>query len=277
MPLILVAIPLLHAFNTHFRAGCRAPLAVEIYATLGTSPRGRFNDFHPLASPEAYKELLDQKRTSDDITVIKWASDQCRTCRAAVPKIRGILKKWDEETPSPPGASYYSVDLRRDNSVTMLAFFKARNITLLPCIELYVGDELLHTLVVPPSRTAFLRNALGDVAGHVGDTRRRRERRRMLLALRQSRRQLVRLSRARAKLQRRYRLDTLSATAVIKRERRRGFLISLRSGAAERETRRVETTRLERKRRLFNKLVAKPKRMRAVAIQKPGVLTTSKG
>ena len=44
----------------------------------------------------------------------------------------------------------------------MFDFFKERNVTHMPFIELYVGDQRVHSLVVPPSRTSFLRVALGD-------------------------------------------------------------------------------------------------------------------
>ena len=262
----LIAIALVRGFAapaTVSKTATGAPVAAATTATTGASDllrpasrqRARFCDFHPLNSPEAYEELMED-RAADEITVVKWSSDSCRTCRAAQPKIRGVLKKWDDDVFRNAAASYYSVDLRSDNKDVMFGFFKARNITHMPCIELYVGNELLQTLVVPPSRVAFLRNGLFDALDHVGAARRRRARRRMLLDLRARKAALVKIRRARAKLQRRYQLGTLNTPSqAALRERRKSFLGSLRALAAEREELLAETRRLERKRRLFRRLV----------------------
>ena len=256
---LIVAPFIVHGFAAPATLTSKAAPAATVSTSSRTAdlavprPRARFYDFHPLNSPEEYEQLLAD-RAADEITVVKWAADSCRTCRAAIPKIRGVLKKWDDQLG--PAASYYSVDLRSDNKDVMFGFFKARNVTHMPCIELYVGSELLQTLIVPPSRVAYLKNALGDAVSHVGDTRRRRERRRLLLDLRAQKNSLVRLRLARAKLQRRYQLDKLDASSrEALQERRKSFLGSLRALAADREALIVETRRLERKRRLFRRLV----------------------
>ena len=43
----------------------------------------------------------------------------------------------------------------------MVLFFKQRNATQLPYIELFAGRELVDTLVVAPSRVAYFTGALG--------------------------------------------------------------------------------------------------------------------
>ena len=82
------------------------------------------------------------------------------------------------------------------------------------------------------------------------------DRAKLLLDLRARKAALVKIRRARAKLQRRYQLGTLNTPSqAALRERRKSFLGSLRALAAEREELLAETRRLERKRRLFRRLV----------------------
>ena len=101
------------------------------------------------------------------------------------------MKRWDADTPS--GASFYSVDLRTENKDLMFDFFKERNVTHMPFIELYVGDQRVHSLVVPPSRVSFLRVALVEAADFVRDSQRQIARRNLLLQLRESKRALARV------------------------------------------------------------------------------------
>ena len=235
-------------------------LPVHVCA-LRTPPR--FSDFVPLTSPQAYTKLLTEVAT-DEITVIKWAADSCRTCRAAQPKIRSIMKRWDADTPS--AASFYSVDLRTENKDLMFDFFKERNVTHMPFIELYVGDQRVHSLVVPPSRTSFLRVALGDAADFVRDGRRQRARRNLLLQLRESRQELSRLERERRLLRRRWKLmglrGLLSGTTPQRQidHRRRITLGELRTVMSERQALLADTRKLERRRALYRRFIVMPQR-----------------
>ena len=234
--------------------------AVALLPTAhGVHIRPKFCDFHPLASPDAYTKLFVDA-SPDDITIIKWASDGCRTCRAAQPKIRSILKRWDEEAPS--AAAFYSMDLRvsskEGSDDGMFDFFKEKGVTHLPYIELYVGSELVHSLVVPPSRAAFLRNALTDVSTTWRDGRRQRERRRLLLGLRAARARLYALDEQRARERRRWaamRSTERAGLSASRRAERRRLLAGIRRLATRRASTAAEAAALARRWRLFRRLV----------------------
>ena len=65
--------------------------------------------FAPLETPAAYEELLAGAR-NESISVIKFASAHCRTCRAAEPKLEAFAKRW-------PGASFHSLVLKKDGKM----------------------------------------------------------------------------------------------------------------------------------------------------------------
>lgn len=65
--------------------------------------------FAPLETPAAYEELLSGA-SNQSISVIKFVSASCRTCRAAEPKLDAVAKRW-------PGASFYSLVLVRNGKM----------------------------------------------------------------------------------------------------------------------------------------------------------------
>ncbi len=65
--------------------------------------------FAPLETPAAYQELLSGA-SNQSISVIKFISPSCRTCRAAGPKLDAVAKRW-------PGASFYSLELVRNGKM----------------------------------------------------------------------------------------------------------------------------------------------------------------
>ena len=65
--------------------------------------------FAPLETPAAYEELL-AGASNESISVIKFVSAHCRTCRAAEPKLEAFAKRW-------PGASFHSLVLKKDGKM----------------------------------------------------------------------------------------------------------------------------------------------------------------
>lgn len=65
--------------------------------------------FAPLETPAAYQELL-AGASNESISVIKFVSASCRTCRAAEPKLEAFAKRW-------PGASFHSLVLMKNGKM----------------------------------------------------------------------------------------------------------------------------------------------------------------
>ena len=65
--------------------------------------------FAPLETPAAYQELL-AGASNESISVIKYVSASCRTCRAAEPKLDAFAKRW-------PGASFHSLVLLKNGKM----------------------------------------------------------------------------------------------------------------------------------------------------------------
>lgn len=234
-------------------------ILLQGHETLALKTAPRFSDFHSLTSPEGFTTLLASSKP-EDVTVVKYTSDQCRTCRAAKARIRSVVKTWDAENP-PPRANFYSMSIRSRNDTHMLEFFKKSGITHLPYIELYVGGELRNGLVVPPSRTAFLRNALTDVTDQWRVARRQRVRRKLLESLREHRHELRAQNRRYRRLRRRWAL--IKARGLLDQapeRRRRRWLGQLQRAIAQRRDVAHANARLERRYRLFRRLVVLPGR-----------------
>ena len=253
----------------------RAPTSCHGIASLGvifaqrplmsqpvsSGPTSDPSEVQRLASPNDYKDLI-ASASSTDITVVKWAADYCRTCRAAAPKIRSLLKKFKTEQPN---ARFFSMDLKaiKDSSQDeMVDYFQSRNVTKMPYIELYVGQELVQSLVVPPARVAFLRNALSDAASRFRSARRQRFRRRLVLQARANSHERAALARRRSRLIRQWLAERESSDASASstassssRGVRKRHLLELRALESQRRNLRDVRGRLARKRRLFNTLV----------------------
>ena len=214
----------------------------------------RFTAFKKLTSPQEHKTIFEQT-ASTDVTVVKWMADGCRTCKAATPKITSIMKRWDQ-----PGAQFYSMQLQNGDKA-MLTYFQEKNVSQLPFVELYVGNELVDSLVVPPSRVSFLKAALSTASGRWRITRASRERRRLLLSLRSHRREQKALNWRRIRLSQRWRRYRLmlrlvhGADSKPSRTQRRKHLRSLRALRQERKAHMMSTTRLERRWSLFKLIV----------------------
>ena len=154
---------------------------------LNMRAHSTFEDFCPITSIEDYEKCIGEA-AQDDITIIKWVSEGCRTCRAAGPKIKSVVKRWSQDAIG-HRTSFYAVELKknyRDEALQQrwLDFCREREVKQLPYVELYLGGEQVQGLVVPPSRVSFLRVALAEAKDSVRARRRRRARRNLLLTLR---------------------------------------------------------------------------------------------
>ena len=113
--------------------------------------------FVPLGSPSNYSALLDNA-APDTVSVIKFQAGYCRTCRASSPLLDRVAKQY-------PDANYFSMDLYRDGKAAgerMNRFFKEKKVKLMPYVEIYVGNEMIDTEVVPPSALASFEQAIGS-------------------------------------------------------------------------------------------------------------------
>ena len=120
-----------------------------------------------------------------EISVIKFQAPWCRTCRAMAPLLDRTAKKW-------PRASYYSLTLQRNGKAAgerMYKFFRSRNITQMPYVEVYLGQELLDAEVIPPRSLELFDQALGAASERLARLRVRGERQRRLDLLRDMRAQ----------------------------------------------------------------------------------------
>jgi thiol-disulfide isomerase/thioredoxin len=147
------------------------------------------NSFLPLSGPAAY-DCLFNNAEPQTITVVKFVAQGCRACRAATPKLAAIAKRW-------PDARFYSMELTRDAD-DMLAFFQARNITLMPFVEVYVGASRVDSIIVTPSRTNFVVNALAAARATQAAAARRAFRKRLVSKMRRNHKRLRALHRLRA-------------------------------------------------------------------------------
>ena len=230
---------------------------------LNMRAHSTFEDFCPITSIEDYEKCIGEA-AQDDITIIKWVSEGCRTCRAAGPKIKSVVKRWSQDAIG-HRTSFYAVELKknyRDEALQQrwLDFCREREVKQLPYVELYLGGEQVQGLVVPPSRVSFLRVALTEAKDSVRARRRRRARRNLLLTLRTRRHEARRLERERHALVREWRglrvrgaLD--DATPQQRADSRRRYLTELRGVGAARRRAVAEARGLERRRRLFDVFV----------------------
>ena len=128
---------------------CSAPVA--------KIPPIKSDVFVPLGSPSNYSALLDNA-APDTVSVIKFQAGYCRTCRASSPLLDRVAKQY-------PDANYFSMDLYRDGKAAgerMNRFFKEKKVKLMPYVEIYVGNEMIDTEVVPPSALASFEQAIGS-------------------------------------------------------------------------------------------------------------------
>lgn len=189
-----------------------------------------------LGSASAYRELL-QSASSTDMNVVKFTAPWCRTCRAARLKLDYVAKRH-------PKAAFFSLDLDHDSETRLL--FDELQIELMPHVEIFLGSERVESLVVPPSRVAFLNTALAQAQTLLRQRRRDTERAKVVLGLRAARQSLRRLSRERARLVQEWlslECELGGARDEMCRVKRRRHLLDLRAKGRERAALRQEETR----------------------------------
>ena len=101
-----------------------------------TTPTAR--TFTPLATPAAYESLLAEASPAD-VTIIKFQSPFCRSCRRPSKLLDDYEQEW-------PEAKFYSIDLVIDGKAAgrrMKAFFKDRDVKEIPHIEVHRGNVLI--------------------------------------------------------------------------------------------------------------------------------------
>ena len=95
--------------------------------------------FAPLETPAAYQELL-AGASNESISVIKYVSASCRTCRAAEPKLDAFAKRW-------PGASFHSLVLLKNGKMPgKRRASNALTVTLTPVLTLATTATATLTL-----------------------------------------------------------------------------------------------------------------------------------
>ena len=102
-----------------------------------TTPTDR--TFTPLATPAAYESLLAEASPAD-VTIIKFQSPFCRSCR----RPSKLLDDYEEQFGE--NAKFYSIDLVIDGKAAgrrMKAFFKDRDVKEIPHIEVHRGNVLI--------------------------------------------------------------------------------------------------------------------------------------
>ena len=159
----------------------RRPVNHARCGVVAAAPR-----FTPLDTPAAYQELISTV-ANDSISVIKFVSPTCRTCRTAAPLFDRVARRWRW------GANFYSLELVRKDGKgkaageRMKRFYKSRGATDLPFVEVYVGDNLVESLVVPPSRMGVLYKAMASAQRRIRRLRWQRDRRSLLALLERAR------------------------------------------------------------------------------------------
>ena len=122
--------------------------------------------FTPLSTPAEFNEAI-ATASSDCISVVKYQAPWCRTCRATSPLLDRALDRVAERLPNRTGnVRLYSLELVRNGKAAgerMNNFFKSRNITEMPYVELYMGRELIDSEVIPPTRLERFQQMLGQI------------------------------------------------------------------------------------------------------------------
>ena len=94
--------------------------------------------FIPLQTPAEYEEMLLNVDVNA-ISIIKYGSPYCRSCKKPSPLLESYMEAW-------PDATVYSMQLIRDGKAAgkrMLRFFKERQVLVMPYLEVYRGSECI--------------------------------------------------------------------------------------------------------------------------------------
>ena len=106
---------------------------------VASAEAGFTSEFTPLGTPANFTAMLGNASAST-YSVIKWQAPYCRSCKEP----SALLDRLATELPP---ANFYSMDLVQDGKAAgkrMLKCFKEHNVTVMPFIEVYLGDELIE-------------------------------------------------------------------------------------------------------------------------------------
>ena len=143
--------------------------------------------FNVLATPADHATLLE-RAAPDEISVIKYQAPWCRTCRQTAPLLDRKAKKYAKDAST--SLSFYSMDLVRDGKAAgerMNTFFKAKNITSMPYVEVYCGGTLVDAEIVPSSAIDLFDKALALAFAQLNQLTSTFQRSQLLNLLRQQR------------------------------------------------------------------------------------------
>ena len=137
--LLLLAAPGAATFACGAPAPRRAVRCSPPAADAAKSTAAASISFSALATPNDYRELLANAAPSD-VSVIKYQSPLCRSCRQPSQALDELAQEW-------PQASYYTLDLLIDGKAAgrrMKALFKERSVKEIPYVEVYRGSVLVE-------------------------------------------------------------------------------------------------------------------------------------
>jgi len=235
--------------------------------------------FEPLTD-EAYDAMFHRRRTlAAQISVVAYQAPWDRQEHVPGPILEAVARQWQD-------ARFFSMALTRGtpNGERIFAALEARGFTAMPIIDVFCGSERIDTLVLPRGegggegaacplfterrKMSMLQQAVAAAQRRVSSNRRWRERRRVLLALRQVRHDLRRLARFKgAGLLSRSWTSTKETNTLYRdpskapysdeqmRRARRKHLHGLRSHAQHVSKLTTQRARLERRLHLLRRLV----------------------
>ena len=116
---------------------------IAVSSALTISARPAAPAATSLPTPAAYAELL-AAAGPDDVSIIRFGSPFCRTCREPSQLVDQLLDQYGST------ASLYSIELVQDGKAAgrrMLKLFKEREVTAIPYLEVHRGDQCIHACV----------------------------------------------------------------------------------------------------------------------------------
>lgn len=157
---------------------------------------------------EAHLATTLREAEPDEIMIVKYQAPWDLKPHDVGPILEANAVKWHN-------ATFFSAELRRGTATGERIYeqLRLRNFARLPLIDVYCGGERIDTLVLPqgegggagaacplftePERVGMLQRAVNMAVDRIDANTRWRERRRVLLSLRQTRRDLRRLEKYR--------------------------------------------------------------------------------
>ena len=230
-------------------------------AIISRSATPHMREMQTLTRSDEYLKIVEGD-DAESIDVIKFVAPWCRLCKSVSLKLASTANKF-------PGASFYEVLMVKDTE-PFRYFAEHEPEMKLPYVEVWAGRkgerERVDAMVVTPPRVPFVSRALMTAETRLGEAKRRRERRRLLVEQRQARDDLIRLAAERKRLKRRWRLRVLPGIVATygkpgRRERRRHLLDTLQN---MRQTKAATEAlqRVKRRKRLYRLLLGPFKKSR---------------